>query len=157
MGVVKKWIKHQQFHWCVVSGVNKGLSQGGNFAEGVLLATVEGPLANTQRKSWEMVVNPDMDICTKHRNCRKILGKTQKKRALHQRDTKHQNVRLMGVAFLNLSCQGVRSHFCRTYAIYATVLWSGQSLQQPDLHVFFQIHVFLTLYVKLLTRSSISD
>jgi len=44
----------------VSSGVTRGLRQRGqNFAEQGPLATVGEPLANTQKRSQEMIVNPD--------------------------------------------------------------------------------------------------
>ena len=44
----------------IASGVTTGLSQGGgNLAEGGQLATVGRPLVNTQKNSWEIIVNPD--------------------------------------------------------------------------------------------------
>jgi len=41
----------------IKSGVTKGLIQVGNLAERGPLATVGGPLANTQKRTWEMMVN----------------------------------------------------------------------------------------------------
>ena len=50
----------------------------GNSAERGPLASVGDLLVNTQKKSWEMIVNPDVDGYTETINQRKILQKTQK-------------------------------------------------------------------------------
>jgi len=54
-----------------ISGVTRCLSQGNNSA-------ARGPLANTQKKNWEMIANPDVDGNTKTVNHRKALRKRQK-------------------------------------------------------------------------------
>ena len=54
----------------------RGLSQGRNLAETRLLATVGNRLANTQKKTWEIMVNQDEDGYTKTLHRRKILKKT---------------------------------------------------------------------------------
>jgi len=41
----------------IKSDVTKGLIQVGNFAERGPVATVGGPLANAQKRTWEMMVN----------------------------------------------------------------------------------------------------
>ena len=52
---------------------------GENVAERGPLATVGGPLANTQKKNLEMMVNPGVGGYTKTLNHRKILWKKHKK------------------------------------------------------------------------------
>jgi len=42
-----------------------GLSQEENLAERGPLVTVGGPLAKTRKKTWKMMVNPDVDGYTK--------------------------------------------------------------------------------------------
>ena len=49
-----------------------------NLAERAPLATVGDQLANTQKKTWEMVMNPDVDGYTKTLNHGKIFPKLQK-------------------------------------------------------------------------------
>ena len=51
---------------------------GGNLAETGPLTTVRGALANTRKKSWEMVVNLDLGGYTKTLHIRKIFRKMQK-------------------------------------------------------------------------------
>jgi len=48
------------FDIVIISDVSRGLSQGGNLGEG-------GPLASTQKKTWEIIVNLDVDDYTKTR------------------------------------------------------------------------------------------
>jgi len=62
-------------HHSANSGVTGGLNQGEKLAERGSLATVGRPLANTKKKSWKMIVNPDVDGYIK---IRKILRKMQK-------------------------------------------------------------------------------
>ena len=45
----------------VSNGVTRGLSEGKNLIERGPLATVGWPLTNTQKKAWEMILNPDVD------------------------------------------------------------------------------------------------
>jgi len=61
----------------VPSGVTRDLSQGENLAERGRLATVGDPLANNQKKTWEMMVHPNVVGYTKTIKHRKILRKTQ--------------------------------------------------------------------------------
>jgi len=53
----------------------RGLSQGRNLAETRLLTTLENLLANTKKKTWEMMVNQDVDGYTKTPHRRKMLKK----------------------------------------------------------------------------------
>jgi len=54
-----------------------------NLAERGPLATVRGPLANTQKKkTWELMVNPVVDGYTKTLNFWKIIRKRQKSNSL---------------------------------------------------------------------------
>ena len=57
-------------------GVTRGLSQWESLAEGGPLTNVGDQLANTQRKTWEMIVNPDFDVqvCTFHDGCKQGVG-----------------------------------------------------------------------------------
>jgi len=57
------------------SGATRGLRQRENLPAG-------GPLANNQKNSWEMIVNPDVDVCTKIENHSKTFLITQKNQPL---------------------------------------------------------------------------
>jgi len=61
------------FDIVIISGATRGLIQGENLAK-------RGPLASTQMKTWEMMVNLDEDGYTKSKtlNHRKIIRKIQK-------------------------------------------------------------------------------
>ena len=54
----------------------RGLNQGWNLAETDPLFTVGNPLANTQKQTWEIVVNQDVNDNTKALLRRKILKQT---------------------------------------------------------------------------------
>jgi len=56
--------------WC-----NERFDLERNSAERGPLASVEDLLVNTQKKTWEMMVNPDVDGYTKTPNQHKILQK----------------------------------------------------------------------------------
>jgi len=64
-------ILHFLFYLIIISGVTRGLSQGGNLAK-------RNPLASTQKKNLEMMVNLGVDGYTKTQNHRKIIRKLQK-------------------------------------------------------------------------------
>jgi len=51
---------HFLFYIAIISGVTKVLSQGGKLRLKGPLATAQGSLPNTQKKTWEMMVNPDV-------------------------------------------------------------------------------------------------
>jgi len=51
-------ILHFLFYLVIISGVTRGLIQGGTLAK-------RGPLASTQKKNLEMMVNLDVDGYTK--------------------------------------------------------------------------------------------
>jgi len=61
-----------------VSGVSRGLNQEGRRSWKGSTGHCRGSLANTQKKNWEMVVNPDVDGYTKIQNHGKILQKVKK-------------------------------------------------------------------------------
>jgi len=63
---------HFLFYLVVISGVTRGFSLGGNLAK-------RGPLASTQKRNIEMMVNLDFeDDSSKTLNHRKIIRKLQK-------------------------------------------------------------------------------
>jgi len=62
---------HLLFGIVIISGVTGGLTQGGNLAK-------SGPLASTQAKTWEMMVNLDVGGYIKTINHRNIIRKMQK-------------------------------------------------------------------------------
>jgi len=66
---------HFLFYLVIISGVTRGFSLGGNLAK-------RGPLASTQKKIIEMMVNLDVDDYSKTLNHRKIIRKLQKKNPL---------------------------------------------------------------------------
>ena len=68
---------HLFFDIVIISGVARGLSQGGNLAK-------RGPLVSTQKT--EMMVNLDVDGYTKTLNYRTIIRKIKK-----QQPTENQN------------------------------------------------------------------
>ena len=102
--LITAWHQHTEPGSCAVSGViTSGLSQGGKaYLKG-------GPLANTQKKSWEMRVNPYMYVHTKVRHRWKILRKTQKKQFItKQTSTKYGNLRWVSALFSHLASHGGR-------------------------------------------------
>jgi len=67
------------------------LSHGGNLAESGSLAIVRGPPTKTQKKTSEMMVNPDVDGCTKTLNHGNIQYSKKHKKQLptqKQKNTK---------------------------------------------------------------------
>ena len=72
---------HLLFDIGIISGVTSGLSQGGNLAK-------KGLLASTQKKTWEMKVNLDVDGYTKTLNHRKIIQKLKKQLTENENNTK---------------------------------------------------------------------
>jgi len=65
-----------------ISGADRGLSQRENLTE-------RGPLAHTQKKTCDMLVNPEVDGYTKTLHHRTILRKTQQQQPTeNQKNTK---------------------------------------------------------------------
>ena len=72
------------------SSVTGGLSQEGDLAERGPLAAVGGPLASTQKKTWEMVVDPDMEGNKKP----EINGKYNEERKKQQPTENQKNTKI---------------------------------------------------------------
>jgi len=66
---------HFLFYLVIISGVTRSFSQGGNLAK-------RGPLASTQKRNLEMMVNLDVDGYFKTLNHRKIIRKLHKNNPL---------------------------------------------------------------------------
>ena len=96
---------YQQMHSAVASstssGGTRGLSQG-------LKIRCRGLTNQHSEKSWEMIVNPEMDCCTKTLDYRKKTQKNAKKQESteNQKNTKYRNITQVGARFLHLTCQG---------------------------------------------------
>ena len=61
---------HLLFDKVIISGVTRGSTQGGNLDK-------RGPLASTQKETWEMMVNLDVGGYTITINHRNIIRKMQ--------------------------------------------------------------------------------
>ena len=91
---------HLLFDIVIISAVTRGLSQGGNLAK-------TDPLASTQKKTWETMVNLDVDGYTKTLNHRKIFRKMQKTNNLLKTKTiLKPNYKLSGSSVFTFSLPG---------------------------------------------------
>ena len=90
---------------------NSRFESGGNFAERGPLSNVRGPLADTQKRTSDLMLNPDVDGYTKTLNHRIILRKTQKdNNLLKTKRMPKPKCKLNGVPVFTFSLPGRR--FC---------------------------------------------
>ena len=79
-------------------------------------------MANTQKKSWEMIVNPNVDVCIKLMITGKHSANLNAK-AKQLLKTKYQNISYVGVQFLHSLCQG---SICITALLSVTPLTTAR-------------------------------